>query len=53
MSTIVLNNGDELLPEEAIVRLLQQVAELQEQISDLRAENTKLHQRLSLIETVL
>ena len=36
-SKIVFNDGEELRPEEAIVRLAQQVVALQEQISSLRA----------------
>ena len=52
-SKIVFNDGEELRPEEAIVRLAQQVAALQEQISALRAENITLHQRLGVIETSL
>ena len=50
---IVFNDGEELRPEEAIVRLAKQVAAMQEQISSLRAENVKLHQRLGVIETSL
>ena len=53
MNTIVLNNGEELRPEEAIVHLLQQVSDLQTQVSDLKLENNILHQRLGAIETVL
>ena len=52
-SKIVFNDGEELRPEEAIVRLAQQVVALQEQISALRAENIVLHQRLGVIETSL
>lgn len=52
-SKIVFNDGEELRVEEAVIRLAQQVSALQEQISNLRAENVTLHQRLGVIETSL